>query len=210
MLYLVSALPGWLLWLIIFALLSGFSLLGLSFLRRKLPETLLAKSHDVAGFYISILGVLYAVILAYGVIAVWEDYADAEKNLQKEASAIADIYRGSLAFGNPFKDELKNHLRNYTNAVINDEWKELGFRKNESGEAMHNYNALHYHINQFNPVSEREKIAYANILIHLNTLSEAKRTRLQDSKSSMEYVVCAVFWSFYDNGFYFIFQGRKF
>ncbi len=185
MLYLVTALPGWLFWLLLFILLGGFSVAGMLLLRKKLHPALLAKSHDVTGFYTGIIGVLYTVVVAYCIVSVWEDYSDAEANMYRESSAIADMYRSSPAFADSFGMELKTHLQHYTDAVINDEWKNLGFSSQPAGKAMNHFHMLYNHVNNYQPVTTADNTNYANLLINLNELSDTRRTRLQASSSSM-------------------------
>jgi Protein of unknown function (DUF4239) len=185
MLYLVTAIPGWLFWLLLFILIGGFSIGGMLLLRKKMHPALLAKSHDVAGFYTGIIGVLYTVVVAYCIVSVWEDYSEAEANMYRESSAIADMYRSSPAFSDSFGGELKTHLQQYTDAVINDEWKDLGFSSQPAGKAMLQFNLLYNHINRYQPVTVADNTNYTNLLTNLNELSDTRRIRLQDSRSSM-------------------------
>jgi hypothetical protein len=195
MLPLINALPGWLFWLLLFVILGGFSLGGLVLLRKKLHPALLAKSHDVAGFYTGIIGVLYTVIVAYCMVSVWEDYTDAEANMGRESNAIADMYRSSPAFADSFGMELRNHLHRYTDAVINDEWKELGPATQPAGKALFHFNALYSHVNSYQPVTAANNTNYANLLTNLNKLSDARRTRMQDGSSSMPAGIWAILFA---------------
>ena len=46
---------------------------GLLFVQRLVPSRLRQEHNDVAGFIYAVLGVAYAVLLAFVVIVVWED-----------------------------------------------------------------------------------------------------------------------------------------
>ena len=48
--------------------------------------------NDVAGFIYAALGVIYAVLLALVVIAVWEEYQTASETVEQEANALAEIF----------------------------------------------------------------------------------------------------------------------
>ena len=50
------------------------SLVGLALVRRMVPASRLAQHTDVAGYVYAVIGVIYAVILAFVVIAAWEEY----------------------------------------------------------------------------------------------------------------------------------------
>jgi hypothetical protein len=125
------------------------------------------------------------VVLAYCIVTVWEDYSAADSNMYKETSAIGDIYRSSPAFADSFAMELKTHLRNYTDAVIADEWQQLGFSTQPDGKAAFHFNTMYGHINKYQPITAADNANYASLLTNLNELSDARRLRLQDSRSAI-------------------------
>jgi hypothetical protein len=49
----------------------------------------LKPNNEVAGFKFSVIGVLYAVLLAFVVIAVWQNYSNTEIAVRNEAKAWA-------------------------------------------------------------------------------------------------------------------------
>jgi hypothetical protein len=50
---------------------------GLALVQRLVPTEVRQGHNDVAGFIYAVVGVIYAVLLALMVIAVWEDYEKA-------------------------------------------------------------------------------------------------------------------------------------
>ena len=67
--------------------------------------------------------VIYAVLLAFIVIAVWELYTAANDNVANEASALTTMYRITEAMPKAERAQLRVELRDYTEAVIGPEWK---------------------------------------------------------------------------------------
>jgi len=67
-------------------------------------------------------GTLYAVLLAFLVIAVWESHGAAEDNAAEEASTLATLYRQTAGMPLPEQRELRSLLREYTETVVKDEW----------------------------------------------------------------------------------------
>jgi hypothetical protein len=67
-------------------------------------------------------GTIYAVLLAFSVIAVWQSYGDAKANVAEEASTLTTLYRQTNGLPNPEQGLLRHELRAYTSAVIVDEW----------------------------------------------------------------------------------------
>ena len=69
---------------------SVAAVVGLALVQRLLPATIRKKhNNDVAGFIYAALGVIYAVLLALVVIAVWEEFGRARVTVESEANALA-------------------------------------------------------------------------------------------------------------------------
>ena len=67
------------------------ALAGLELVQRLVPADSRRPHNDVAGFIYAALGVIYAVLLALVVIAVWETYGAASETVEQEANALAEI-----------------------------------------------------------------------------------------------------------------------
>jgi heme/copper-type cytochrome/quinol oxidase subunit 2 len=67
------------------------SLIGFELVNRLVPAQSRQQHNDVAGFIYAALGVIYAVILALVVIAVWEEFQAADATVEQEANALAEI-----------------------------------------------------------------------------------------------------------------------
>ena len=51
----------------------------------------LSLNNEVAGFKFAVIGVFYAVMLAFVVIAVWEDFRKTEAAVRDEAKTVVDL-----------------------------------------------------------------------------------------------------------------------
>src|SRR5215208_4575611 len=68
------------------------ALAGLEMVERLVPADSRRQHNDVAGFIYAALGVIYAVLLALVVIAVWEQYQAADETVEQESNATAEIF----------------------------------------------------------------------------------------------------------------------
>jgi len=91
-------------------------------IRKRIPHTTLQKSHDVIGFTLGIVGVLYSVILGFTVINAQSRYNDAIQNIHSEALTLSDLYRDAGIFPDASRDQIRSSLRNYVEYVIKEEW----------------------------------------------------------------------------------------
>src|SRR5918997_4360927 len=61
---------------------------GLVLVQRLVPASIRKENNDVAGFIYAALGVIYAVLLALVVIAVWEDFGRGRVTVEGEANSL--------------------------------------------------------------------------------------------------------------------------
>jgi hypothetical protein len=99
---------------------------------RLTPQSVRRQHNDLAGFILAVLGVVYAVLLAFVAIGVWERFEAAEARTYDEASNITVVYRdaGSFAQG----QQLRHAIHKYVEILIGDEWPRMraGERSSEA------------------------------------------------------------------------------
>ncbi|MGQ0741197.1 MAG: bestrophin-like domain [Alphaproteobacteria bacterium] len=71
-------------------------------------------------------GIVYAVLLGFLVVVVWESYDDAHRNVADEAATLVTLYRLTYGMDPAHGAELRGFIRDYTEAVATDEWPMLG------------------------------------------------------------------------------------
>lgn len=105
---------------------GGFVALALAvgYLVSKFTSKEIRTAHnDRAGFILAVIGVVYAVLLAFVAIGVWERFQVAESRAYDEAGSIATVYRDAESF--PQGARLRATLRAYVRSVINVEWPRM-------------------------------------------------------------------------------------
>src|SRR5205823_116934 len=68
------------------------------------------------------VGVLYAVLLAFVVIVVWEKFSDAESDVSREAGAAATIYRLVEGIDGKLRPTLRDGLTAYLQSAVSEDW----------------------------------------------------------------------------------------
>jgi hypothetical protein len=91
---------------------------------RFTSETIRLAHNDRAGFILAVIGVVYAVLLAFVAIGTWERFDDAQSRSYEEAEAIATVYRNAESFPHP--GQLRETLRAYVASVVTYEWPRMG------------------------------------------------------------------------------------
>jgi len=176
--------PVFTLGLIVIGAFVFFYIVGLLFVRRIVPHYKLVKHHDVAAPLLGALGAVYAVLLAFMVVTVWERFEKSESNAQMEANFIADLYRDAEAFSLSFRLNLNPLLRQYRNSIVEDEWKlmQKGQMSFEAERLISKIWALYV---AYSPVGTTETVFFNESVRKLNLVRELRRQRLMDSKSGI-------------------------
>ena len=128
------ALPIWVLFVLLVVVVPGL-IVGLQVLvRRRWPHLAEGSHNDVAGFIIAIVGVIYAVLLAFVVIVSWEQFSHADDLVGQEASALRGLYRETSAFPPEVREQIEEDVRQYATAVVTREWPAMN--RGEHGDPV--------------------------------------------------------------------------
>ncbi|WP_457094691.1 bestrophin-like domain [Microvirga sp. P5_D2] len=76
------------------------------------------RNNEVGGFKFATISVLYAVLLGFAVITVWEKFNEAENAVAQEAAAVATLYRLSVEVEGDSGTALRDGLTRYAKAAI--------------------------------------------------------------------------------------------
>lgn len=152
------------------------SLALLRFVRKRISHQVLKKNHDVAGFTLSIVGVLYSVILGFTVINTQTRYSEVLQTIHLEALTLADLYRDASFFPPKSKEEIRASLRNYVDYVVQKEWQSSRKEKRHiaSQSIMEQIWKSYYNVEL---TSEKTDIWYTASVDKLNALMNARLTR---------------------------------
>ena len=154
------------------------SLLGLLAVRRMAPSRRLAQHVDVAGYIYAVIGVLYAVILAFVVIAAWEEYRDAQAAVAAEASAVLNLAR--MANGWPAGDQapVAAALVAYARQVVEVEWPAMARGDFAPAAETVAVNRLWNVLNNADEAAATKSASYEAAIEQLDVLGAARRDRL--------------------------------
>ena len=172
---------AWLLGIILVGTLVLLAVAGALLARRRFGVEVLKLNNEVAGFIYGVIGVLYAVLLGFTAIIVWERFDNAQVGVDEEANAVADLYRDAQVFPDDVRRELETHLFAYATLVAEKEWAAMAERRS-SPETWEVYVQLWRTYYRFQPQTDHEKIWYAQSLAKLNQLGDQRRLRLLNSR----------------------------
>ncbi len=92
---------------------------------RVVPHDRLLPHHDVAGFLVAVVGVLYAVVLGFVVVTSWAAFDSAQQNADVEAGDVGDAFGFAQMLPEPRRDRIRRSLAAYALEVRNHEWEAM-------------------------------------------------------------------------------------
>jgi hypothetical protein len=122
MIFFLTTQPIWVSGAIIVGLGTLLSVLGTVLVRRYADVNRLTPDKEIAGFKFGTVGALYAVLLAFAIIVVWQKYSDTELGVVQEAGAAENIYRLSQGLSDNARVAVLRSLAKYLKTAINVDW----------------------------------------------------------------------------------------
>ena len=177
--------------LIIMGASIALALAGLELVRRRYPDPVRAPNNEVAGFFIAVLGVMYAVLLAFVIVTVWEQFEEARLTTEREANAVAGLYRASQALPEPAGSRLRAQARDYVRTMVDLEWPAMA-RGQTSPESKRAVDALWATVLTHQPVTDNERIVQGEIMRRMGELNDNRRLRELAATTSLPHVMWAL------------------
>ena len=104
--------------------------------------------------------------------------------MQKEANCLVEIYRNTEAFLPEIKQNIHTLLEEYTNSVINEEWKTLA-QSQLNPHTIEIGKKIWKTFTHYSPKSETERIFLHESIRKLYELRDCRAKRLEDSKTGV-------------------------
>ena len=173
-------------------LLCVASALGFLLLMRRFWPTSQRREHnEIIGWQVSVLGTTYAVIMGFMLYAVWTDLNSAEMTADSEANSLVNVFRLSEGLAPAERDQIQKLSREYTDAMLNDEWPAMGEGKlSSSGHRI--ILQLWATTMQAKPASLSEQTSWNHVLTELTNMTESRRLRQLQSKSKLPGILWTV------------------
>jgi Protein of unknown function (DUF4239) len=168
----------------------GAIVLGLT-IRPLLSLELRRRHNDVAAAIFSVVGVTFAVLLAFVAMVVWEHYNAAKATSYAEAGFVRDVYNVSLGFADPEKTLLHDGIIGYVETVVRVEWpaQARGVSVVSNSVWLNKLNAIAAGLKSSSTADGNRQ---AMLLQSLMRLSDARQERLVAADTTVPAVVWIV------------------
>lgn len=205
-----AALQIWQILLFVLVPLSILLSLPPYLIRKKYSFDEIKKNNQVAGFKFSMLGAIYAVLLAFIMLEAYRNYNMVSERVQNEAAAVSDVFRAVNGLQDSAKKTFRSQLDSYAREVINNEWKMM---KNDSDSklAWKLFDSLWIEFLQYEPHNPKEATFYNKAIDNMEQLGDLRRMRMLSMGSMIPGFMWLVVFlgGMITLGFTYFFAGEK-
>ena len=161
---------------------------GLWLFNRWHKHEKLERENEVAGIVFGAIGLLYSLILAFVIVAVWDDYNDLDKTIGAETDKLNNILAHSSTLPDSLKKMICASVYRYCDQVINQEWQ---MRKERTAHPSA-IPALRHILLNTPPQNNIQERLFDVLDDDLSSISDLRRQRLMYTRSQMPQLVWAI------------------
>ena len=181
---LLLSLPGPLAVAVAVTLSVAVVLAGYAGVRRVYRNEDLRAGNEVSGLLYGVLGGVYGIVLAFVLVAVWEDFGEAQQHVEAEVTALGTLHRDAAVFPEPARTELRAALGGYVRSVVDEEWAALGEGRTSPRTAAA-YDRVWQAIYDLDPGDGRTAVFYEQAVDRLGEVGENRGSRILAAKSGI-------------------------
>ncbi len=147
-------------------------------LQRRFRTEMLRRHNDVAGYLFSAVGVLYAVVLGFVVVVVWQKYDGTVSNVENEVDATGNLYHVVDAYPPGLRSRIRTGLSAYADIVTRIEWPAMARDQAVPELGATRLEAVSYAVDGLSPANFKQFGAQQAAIADEQRLFDARRARL--------------------------------
>ncbi|MBU6451700.1 MAG: DUF4239 domain-containing protein [Cyanobacteria bacterium REEB67] len=167
------------------------SVIGLVAVRKTFRRHDFKKHHEIAGYFISVVGTLYSILLGLIVVNVQSKFDESKMMAQAEASSCSDISNICRGLPRSQADRVRSYLQWYYTVVQAEDWEKIA----EGGAqelSIPAYQGLWNCVSALEPTTNKESACFSSVLDSMKRLSDARRYRMSARKRGLSSIVWVV------------------
>ena len=170
-------LPSPLLALVVLTIVVAYAAGGLALTQRWVPADRRRLHNDVAAPISGLVGVVFAVLIAFVAVAVWREFEAADELVLREANAAGDVWRQAYAYPEPMRSRVRDGIQNYLDDVLREEWPMQAAGRADD-RAWRIIEGVHRQLLRYEPPTRGLELVHAEQLRSMNVLIDMRRNRL--------------------------------
>jgi hypothetical protein len=168
---------------------AAYGVLGVYFGRRIIKKHVAEGHNDVLVPIFLTAGVIYAVLLGFIVVAVWESYGAAHDNISEEAAMLVPLYRQTTVMAPEKGVVMQRLIREYAENVVHDEWPTLQRSGAASEKARKSIGDIFREYSTLTPATKVREFIAAQFLSTLSQIILDRNKRVLQANEQLSWVI---------------------
>jgi len=157
---------------------------GQIFVHRRFPARDFIAYNEVGGIIIAVSGTLFAVILGFLTVVVWQHFVEAGQMAVAESDAVIDVWHTSVGLSPPARERVRNDMIRYAETMVSGEWPSMKRGSFDASVAIIDMDAIDA-VGTFVPSNLGESNAQQATLQELNVIHDARQQRIAINASGV-------------------------
>jgi hypothetical protein len=173
--------PTWLVGLVVIGIWTGLALAGLYVFHRLVDVHMRHKDTETVGLTYAIVAVVYAVLIAFIVVDVFETFAKGDEIATAEANKLSNLMLDSAGLPPQMAEAVRSDLDKYIDIVVKSEWPSQQAGKLAAPVFEPGWTALGHlstRLAAFEPATMGQNVNKGEMLHVMNELIKARRSRI--------------------------------
>lgn len=142
--------------------------------------------NEILGIFFGTLSLIYSLLVAFVIVAVWQDYEELNNTIEQESDKLNSIITHSSLLPDSVKQILQATVLNYCSNIINEEWKMQEINVPHHPSAIP---ALRLLVLSYQPQSKTQESVFSVLDENLSDISDMRRERLGHTRSHVPQLV---------------------
>jgi hypothetical protein len=183
---LLYSIPAVLLLVLALAVAILLASAGQLYVHRRFRQQDLIAHNEVAGIMMAVSGTLYAVVLGFLTVVVWEHYIEARQLVVAESDANLDVWHLSVGMPPAVRSHVRNDMIRYAQIMADSEWPLMKQGKSDLAAAAVALDAIDV-TGTFVPTNDSQSNAQSATLQKLTAMHDARLQRIAINAASVSW-----------------------
>lgn len=161
------------------------SILGFLIFRLSSDISIFQADLDSLGYFMDILGTLYAIMAAFIIFVVWSRYDDIREVADRETDSLSELYAlATYLEDKEINSQIRQAIIEYAEAVINRGWKKL-YKGQKSKKASQALDKVYKKIKAIKSERKRFPVIFGQIIGKFENVSDLRTQRVSLSSEHL-------------------------
>jgi hypothetical protein len=166
------------------ALSIALAAAGQTIVHRRFRSQDFIAHNEVGGIIIAVSGTMYAVVLGFLTVVVWQHYQSARDVVVQESDAAIDAWHVSVGLPADMRERVRSDMIAYANIMVDKEWPRMKNGAFDEDAAMISMDAID-RVGSLAPANAGESNAQVATMQQLGILHDTRQQRIATNYSGV-------------------------